>query len=67
MDITRCPKCKRRLMALTDQNGRTDLRCLKCDTMDPMKTDVAKWVDSSLAEPPKAAARVAIPATAPAH
>jgi hypothetical protein len=31
MDATRCPNCKKRLMAMTDAKGRTELRCLKCD------------------------------------
>lgn len=52
MDETRCPKCHRRLMAMTDKTGRTELRCLKCDKVDPMKIDAAKWADSFLAQPP---------------
>jgi DNA-directed RNA polymerase subunit RPC12/RpoP len=35
MDATRCPHCKKRLMAMTDAKGRTDLRCLKCDKIVP--------------------------------
>jgi hypothetical protein len=38
MDITRCPKCTKRLMAMTDRTGRTELRCLKCDKASPRKT-----------------------------
>jgi hypothetical protein len=53
MDLTRCPICTRRLMAVTDQNGSIELSCLKCDGIDPMKTDAAKWADSPLARPPK--------------
>jgi hypothetical protein len=34
MDATRCPNCKKRLMAMTDAKGRTDLRCLKRDKVD---------------------------------
>jgi uncharacterized protein YbaR (Trm112 family) len=49
MDTSRCPQCKKRLMAMTDRTGRTQLVCLKCDNVDPMKTDAAKWADSSLA------------------
>ena len=49
MDITRCPKCKKRLVAMTDRNGRTELCCLKCDDVDPLRTDVAKWAKSPLA------------------
>jgi hypothetical protein len=49
MDLTRCLECKKRLMALTDRTGRTRLVCLKCDNVDPMKTDAAKWAASRLA------------------
>jgi len=56
MDQSRCPKCKKRLMAMTDKSGRTKLVCLKCDKIDPMKTDVVKWAKSSLAAPTKAQA-----------
>jgi hypothetical protein len=49
MDETRCAECKRRLMAMTDRTGRTKLVCLKCDNIDPMKTDAIKWANSSLA------------------
>jgi hypothetical protein len=55
MDDHRCPKCKTLLMAMTDRTGRTELRCLKCDQVDPMKTHAAKWADSPLAGPTKAA------------
>jgi len=44
MDVTRCPKCNKRLVA-TDRTGS----CLKCDEVDPLKTDAAKWADSPLA------------------
>jgi phage FluMu protein Com len=54
MDITRCPKCNRRLIPVT-VSGRTELRCLKCDEIDPMKTDAAKLADSPLAAPTRAA------------
>lgn len=50
MDTNRCPRCKKRLMAVTDKTGRTGLVCLKCDNVDPMKTDAAKWANSSLAD-----------------
>jgi uncharacterized protein YbaR (Trm112 family) len=39
MDQSRCPKCKKRLMAMTDKTGRTKLVCLKCGRVDPTKTD----------------------------
>jgi hypothetical protein len=49
MNISRCLGCKRRLMSMTDRTGRTKLVCLKCDNVDPMKTDAAKWANSTLA------------------
>jgi phage FluMu protein Com len=55
MDDHRCPKCNKLLMAMTDRTGRTELRCLKCDQIDPMKTHAARWADSPLAGPTKAA------------
>jgi hypothetical protein len=53
MDPSRCPQCKKRLMAMTDRTGRTKLVCLKCENVDPMKTDAVKWANSSLAAPAK--------------
>src|SRR5467141_3856593 len=62
--------CSRRLSPLSGRNstyrpvqicesgsrtGRTELKCLKCDEVDPMKTDAAKWADSALAPPTRAA------------
>jgi DNA-directed RNA polymerase subunit M/transcription elongation factor TFIIS len=49
MDLSRCPGCKKRLIAMTDRESRTKLVCLKCDNVDPMKTVAIKWADSSLA------------------
>jgi hypothetical protein len=46
MDVTRCPTRKKRLMAMTDRTGKTEMLCLKCEKVDPMKTDAAKWADS---------------------
>jgi tRNA(Ile2) C34 agmatinyltransferase TiaS len=55
MDSTRCPRCSRRMKAVATADGRTDLRCLQCDEVDPLKTGAAKWADSPLASPTKAA------------
>jgi phage FluMu protein Com len=55
MNDHRCPKCNKILMAMTDRSGRTELRCLKCDQVDPMKTHAAKWAESGLAGPTNAA------------
>ena len=37
-------------MAMTDRTGRTRLVCLKCEDVDPLKTDVARWANSPLAD-----------------
>jgi phage FluMu protein Com len=62
MDPTRCPHCNRRMMAVATPDGRTGLKCLQCDKVDPLKTDTVKlktdtvkWADSPLAPPTKAA------------
>jgi ssDNA-binding Zn-finger/Zn-ribbon topoisomerase 1 len=49
MDKSRCPKCKKRLIKMTNRTGRTSLLCLQCDNVDPMKTDAVKWANSGLA------------------
>ena len=33
---------------MTDRTGKTRSVCLKCDNVDPMKTDALKWADSPL-------------------
>ena len=48
--MNRCPNCNKRLIAMTDRTGHTEYRCLKCDKVDPIKTDLAKWADSPLAK-----------------
>jgi hypothetical protein len=48
MDGSRCPICKKRLMAMTDRTGRMQLVCLKCGQFDPMKADAVKLANSSL-------------------
>jgi phage FluMu protein Com len=52
MDPTRCPKCNKRLIAEAHDDGGIELRCLRCDAVDPLKTDAAKWAESSLSQPP---------------
>jgi phage FluMu protein Com len=55
MDITRCPKCNRRLTATTECAGRTELKCLKCDEVDHTKTDAVKRADKPFVPPKRAA------------
>jgi hypothetical protein len=61
MDTTRCPACKRRLIAMTDGTGRTQLRCLICEDVDPIRTVATKWADEPLATPLQSADRPAGP------
>jgi phage FluMu protein Com len=52
MRSERCPKCNRLMMLITDRKGRTEIRCVKCDQIDPMKNDAArKWANSGLSKP----------------
>lgn len=61
MDLTKCPHCKKRMKAVATSDGRTGLRCLRCDKVeplkkvDPLKADAAKWADDPLTSPTKAA------------
>jgi hypothetical protein len=48
--VTRCPKCGKRTIAIQIK-GRTELTCIRCDPVDPLKTELAKWADSPLAPP----------------
>jgi tRNA(Ile2) C34 agmatinyltransferase TiaS len=50
LDKTRCPTCSKRLIPVLS-NGRTDLRCLECEKIDPLKTNAVKWAKSPLATP----------------
>lgn len=49
-DVSRCPKCAQRLIATIDENGRTVLRCLKCDQIDPLKTVAKEWSKGPLGD-----------------
>ena len=46
---TRCLHCGKRLMPAS-VNGRTELRCIWCDKLDPLQTDAVKWAQSPLAD-----------------
>jgi hypothetical protein len=51
MDTRRCSRCKKRMKAVMAENGRTEFTCLRCDFVDPIKTDAVKWAESPLAAP----------------
>jgi hypothetical protein len=55
MDATRCPHCTKRMKAVATPDGRTGLRCLECDKIDPLKNEAAKSAASALISPTKAA------------
>jgi hypothetical protein len=40
--VTRCLHCGRRLVPILNANGRTELECVWCDQLEPMKTEPVK-------------------------
>jgi hypothetical protein len=44
-----CPTCKSRMVAAAEPSGKP--QCLKCDSVDPIKTVALKWADSGLSAP----------------
>jgi phage FluMu protein Com len=49
--VTRCLHCGKRMVPILS-SGRTELKCLFCDKLDPMEMTAAnKWADSPLATP----------------
>jgi hypothetical protein len=50
--VTRCLQCGKRMVPVPSLDGRTELKCVFCDKLDPMKMPAAKqWADSPLAAP----------------
>ena len=50
--VTRCLHCGKRMVPTPSYSGRTELKCLFCDKLDPMETQALKeWADSPLAQP----------------
>jgi phage FluMu protein Com len=41
--VTRCLHCGKRLVPVRSADGRTELKCVWCDQVDPMETETAKW------------------------
>jgi ribosomal protein S27AE len=49
---TQCPRCgKPTLIVMADGGRTTTPQCIRCDTVDPLKTDAVKWANSSLKPP----------------
>jgi hypothetical protein len=49
--VNRCLRCGKRMVPAPDLKGRTELKCVFCDHLDPMKMEAGKWADSPLATP----------------
>jgi hypothetical protein len=48
--VTLCLHCGKRMVPMPSLSGRTELKCLFCDKLDPMEmTSANKWADSPLA------------------
>jgi hypothetical protein len=41
-----CPNCEKRLIAVHTPARRTERKCIQCEPIDPMRTDLAKWADA---------------------
>jgi len=50
--VTRCLHCGKRMVPMPSDSGRTELKCVFCDRLDPKEIVAARrWADSPLAEP----------------
>ena len=50
--VTRCLRCGKRMVPAPSFTGRTELKCVFCDKLDPMEmAEPNKWADSPLATP----------------
>jgi hypothetical protein len=45
----RCPKCKKRMVALLVQPDK--YVCIRCEPVDPIETEAAKWASGALVPP----------------
>jgi phage FluMu protein Com len=50
--VTRCLHCGKRMVPAPSVTGRTELKCVFCDRLDPIEMPEAnKWADGPLATP----------------
>jgi hypothetical protein len=50
--VSRCPQCGKHLVPTPGESGRTELRCMFCDKLDPMELAMTRqWAESPLAQP----------------
>jgi len=51
--VTGCLHCGKRMVPMPHLSGRTELKCLFCDKLDPLEVTTAnKWADDSLLATP---------------
>jgi hypothetical protein len=51
--VTRCLHCGKRMVPMPHLSGRTELKCLFCDKLDPLEvTTATKWADDSPLDTP---------------
>ncbi|MGY8709348.1 hypothetical protein RAD16_26695 [Bradyrhizobium sp. 18BD] len=53
--ITNCNGCGRGLVPILTRKGSTEFNCLWCETIDARTVDMAKWADSPMGKPQRAA------------
>jgi hypothetical protein len=45
--VTRCLHCGKRMVPIPSYTGRTELKCVFCDRLDPMEmAEASRWVDN---------------------
>jgi phage FluMu protein Com len=50
--VTRCLHCGKRMVPAPSYTGRTELKCVFCDELDPMEMrETNKWADGPLSTP----------------
>jgi hypothetical protein len=50
--VTRCLHCGKRMVPTPSYTGRTELKCVFCDRLDPMEmAEPGRWADSPLGTP----------------
>ena len=50
--VTRCLQCGKHMVPVPSYSGRTELKCVFCDRLDPMEmAEPHKWADGPLAIP----------------
>jgi hypothetical protein len=50
--VTRCLRCGKRMVPTPSPTGRTELKCVFCDKLDPLEmAEPTKWADGPLSIP----------------